>query len=300
MGRSSSLVRTLALRAGQDVDPNHSLTFDFSEYERWVSSKYSNSYRNTILCYSKKYSHLVTAENLRELDLLPATIKNNAIKSLIVLSKFLGKHKEFSERLKSFDIKTSRPDSLSAFLRIFNASNSDVMTWYSSTVPLLRDNEKLFAKLLLYSGLRASEAINSFNLIIELARENKLSEYYDSELNVLCHFKYPKLFIRRTKNCYITFIQPEFLSEISNSQPVTYSAMRKRLERKYLHLRFNELRDKFGTYLLSHGILEVEINLCQGRIPVDIFIRHYWSPKLKELGTRIFKALETMESSLLS
>ena len=300
MGRSSSLVRTLALRAGQDVDPNHSLTFDFSEYERWVSSKYSNSYRNTILCYSKKYSHLVTAENLRELDLLPATIKNNAIKSLIVLSKFLGNFKEFSERLKSFDIKTSRPDSLSAFLRIFNASNSDVMTWYSSTVPLLRDNEKLFAKLLLYSGLRASEAINSFNLIIELARENKLSEYYDSELNVLCHFKYPKLFIRRTKNCYITFIQPEFLSEISNSQPVTYSAMRKRLERKYLHLRFNELRDKFGTYLLSHGILEVEINLCQGRIPVDIFIRHYWSPKLKELGTRIFKALETMESSLLS
>jgi hypothetical protein len=70
--------------------------------------------------------------------------------------------------------------------------------------------------------------------------------------------------------------------------------MRKRLERKHLKTRFNELRDKFGTYLLSHGILEAEINLCQGRIPVDIFIRHYWSPKLKELGIRIFKAMETI------
>ena len=47
-------------------------------------------------------------------------------------------------------------------------SNSDVMTWYKSTIPLLRENERLFAKFLLHSGLRTSEAINSFNLIIRL------------------------------------------------------------------------------------------------------------------------------------
>lgn len=61
-----------------------------------------------------------------------------------------------------------------------------------------------------------------------------------------------------------------------------------------MRLGFNELRDKFGTYLLSHGIFEAEINLLQGRIPVDIFIRHYWSSKLKEIGYRIFKALDTI------
>jgi len=171
---------------------------------------------------------------------------------------------------------------------------------YNEARSKLRENEALFTKFLLHSGLRTSEAIHSFNLIIQLARENNLSEYYDAELQVLCHFKYLNLFIRRTKNCYITFIQPEILSEIAQSKPVTYSMIRKSLERKSMHLRFNELRDKFGTYLLSHGILEAEINLCQGRIPVDIFIRHYWSPKLKELGYRIFKALETIESSLLS
>ena len=300
MGRSSSLVRTLALRAGSDVDLNHELGFNFAEFSNWVKSKYSKSYISTILCYAKKYNHLMKAENVRELDMLPATIKNNVIKSLIILSKFLGCYKEFSERLKSFDIKTSRPDSLSAFLRIFNARNSDITSWYQSTISLLRDNEQLFAKFLLHSGLRTSEAINSFNLIIQLSKEGKLSDYYDSELQVLCHFKYPKLFIRRTKNCYITFIQPDFLKQIAESEPVTYSMMRKRLERKHMHLRFNELRDKFGTHLLNHGILEAEINLLQGRIPVDIFIRHYWSPKLKELGNRIFKVLDAMEKKLHS
>jgi hypothetical protein len=59
-------------------------------------------------------------------------------------------------------------------------------------------------------------------------------------------------------------------------------------------------RDYFGTYLRKHNVTKEEINLLQGRIPSEIFIRHYWSPKLKELGCRIFKALETIERGALS
>jgi hypothetical protein len=100
-----------------------------------------------------------------------------------------------------------------------------------------------------------------------------------------------------TKARYVTFIKPKLVNEVANSQPVSYSSIRKRLERKKIKLRFNELRDYFGTYLLNHGILEAEINLCQGRIPVDIFIRHYWSPKLQELGNRTPKTLEATDKA---
>jgi intergrase/recombinase len=72
--------------------------------------------------------------------------------------------------------------------------------------------------------------------------------------------------------------------------------IRKRLLRNKLKCRINELRDFYGTYLLQHGILEAEINLCQGRIPPSIFIKHYWSPKLSELRDRIFKALEGLDT----
>jgi hypothetical protein len=70
--------------------------------------------------------------------------------------------------------------------------------------------------------------------------------------------------------------------------------MQKRLKRNNIKMRFNELRDIFGTTLVNNGILEIEQDLVCGRIPVSIFIRHYWSPKLKELGNRMFKALETI------
>jgi hypothetical protein len=41
--------------------------------------------------------------------------------------------------------------------------------------------------------------------------------------------------------------------------------------------------------------LEIEQNQVCGRIPIGIFIRHYWSSKLKELGTRVLAATAKIE-----
>ena len=234
--------------------------------------------------------------NVRSIENLSSTIKNNVIKSLIILSKFLGFHEEFKQKLKNHGIRTTAPNSLSSFLRILNANNTDILKWYNEAITVLRKNERIFLEFLLKSGLRKGEAAGSFNKIIELNKSGNLDNYYDSKLNCLCHFKY-KEFIRRTKNCYITFITEDLLNEMANSEPVNYNALRIRLNRKNIKCRINELRDYFGTYLLQHGILEPEINLLQGRIPPSIFIEHYWSPKLTELRDRIFKALRELERS---
>jgi intergrase/recombinase len=241
---------------------------------------------------ARKYCYLIDSDNLRDLELLSNWQRTHAIKALIMLSKYLGKYTEFKAKLNQHGIKMYRTNGLTAFLRILNANSKDTLQWLEQTLPYLREHEQLFAKFLKLSGLRVSEGIASFNLCIKLAKEGRLSEYYDSNLNVLCHFKYPKLFIRRSKACYITFIKPQFLEEIAHSQPVTYASIRKKLERSKIPMRLNELRDIFGTTLVNHGILEIEQNLCCGRIPVSIFIRHYWSPKLAELRDRVFKALE--------
>jgi intergrase/recombinase len=271
---------------------------DYDEFKQWLINKeFSKSYIKNIMPCARKYGYLVNSNSLRELELLGNWSRTHAIKALIMLSKYLGQYTEFKARLQQHGIKMYRTNGLTAFLRILNANNKDTLQWLNQTMPYLRDNEQVFAKFLKLSGLRVSEAITSFNLCIELFKENKLNGYYDASLNVLCHFKYPKLFIRRSKACYITFIKPKLLSEICNSQPVTYASIRKKLERSKIPMRFNELRDIFGTHLVNNGILEIEQNLCCGRIPVSIFIRHYWSPKLKELGKRVFRALESLDNN---
>ena len=264
---------------------------------QWVKGKYSKSYSNNVLNYCKRYGHLINSSNsnLREIELLPNYTKNQVIASLTVLSKFNGTYEQFKGKLKANGVKSARPNSLDAFLRILNATDSDILDYYKKIQPILRSNEQLYIKFLLRTGLRVSEAIHSFNLVIELASNGRLNEYYNEDWSVLQHFKYQNLFIRGNKNCYLSFVSKDFLMQIAKSKPVTYHALHKRLSYKKQPMRFDEFRDFFGTHLINNGILEVEQNLLCGRIPVSVFVRHYWSPKLKELGTRIFKALESIE-----
>ena len=236
--------------------------------------------------------------NLRELEELSPSVRDHVIKALIALSKYLGMYLEFKEHLERYGIKWVRPDSFMSFLRIFNSNNKNVLEWYSSAIPNLESNGKLLLKYLLHSGLRKEEAIKSFNLIVKLHSENRLNEYYDQTLKCLCHFKYPKDFLRNTKNVYVTFITEELLSQIAKSKPITYESIRKKLSRKNIPVKINELRDYYATYLLNHGILHPEIDLLQGRIPPSIFIKHYWSPRLSELRDRTLEALKQLEQAL--
>jgi len=66
------------------------------------------------------------------------------------------------------------------------------------------------------------------------------------------HFKYKEKFIRGTKNCYLTFINKDFLDQIANSQPVSYDIIEARLWYKKQPLKLDEFRDYFGTHLISN------------------------------------------------
>jgi intergrase/recombinase len=224
-----------------------------------------------LLC--QKVAHLLNG-NLRELDLLSASVKNATIKSLIILSKFLGIHQEFKQRLRDYGVKMVRPDVFASFLRIYSNQNSNLLEWYAEAVSVLRKSEKLL-KFLLVTGVRKEEAIMSFNKIIEPSKHSNLSIYYNDEFGVLQHFVFKELFLRNTENLYVSIIEKPLVLEISDSEPVTYEQVRKRLVRHGLKLRINEIRDFYGSFMVRHNLIKEEVDLLQGRIPPSIFLRHY-------------------------
>lgn len=279
------------------IDPTSNLTFNINEFKTYLDQKYSKTSIPPIMCYVRKHYQLLNGD-LRQLEMLSPSVKASAIKALIILSKYLGIYEQFKSRLKDYGIKIARPNGFSSFLRILNASNSDVLKWYSDSLKILRPNEQLYLKLCLMTGVREAEAVMCFNKIIQLSKD-RLNEYYDnlpeSNVRVLCHFKYPKEFIRKTKNVFISMVPEELINQIVDSESVSYQGLAKRLRRAGLKLRINELRDFYGTYLRRHNILSEEVDLLQGRIPMNIFVRHYWSPKLSELKDRVLSALELLE-----
>ena len=170
-------------------------SIDWVGFRAWIFAKYSKAYAPTVHCYARKYAHLLVG-NLRELDLLSASVKNAAIKSLIILSKYLGVHKEFKQRLEEFGIKMYRPDVFASFLRIYNNQITDIDQWYSKAQNVLRPNEKTWQRFLALSGLRKREAITSFNKIVEFSERSNLDGYLNRETGILEHFRFKELFLR--------------------------------------------------------------------------------------------------------
>jgi len=250
--------------------------------------------------YVKKYGSLI--DNPSEINNLPSGIRSNVMKSLINFSKYLGRYETFRSQLKNYGIKwVSSDNSFNSFLAIINNNHSTLGKWYSEALNAISDNEKLWLRFTLLTGLRKTESINSFNLIIKLAGEGKLSEYFNEESGILEHFRYRELFLRNSKNVYISIVTKDLISEIAKSSKVSYGAIRKRLTRNKQNLRIKELRSYFATFLRKHDILAEFIDLLQGRIPRSVFARHYLKIKdVKELVMQVLAITATIERDLLS
>ena len=125
-----------------------------------------------------------------------------------------------------------------------------------------------------------------------------LSDYYNVNTGFLEHFRYPKLFLRNSKNCYISGVPRELLDEISISVKVGYIAIDRRLDIVNLPLRIKQVRSYYATKMRENGLLSEQIVLLQGRVGKSIFLQHYFKQDAKLLSAKITELLPKLEESL--
>jgi len=281
------------------------VSIDYEHYKVYLNSKFNHQYAKLIYTYSIKYQALL--DNPAEIQNIAVSIRSNVLRALVNLAKYLGHYEEFKTSLKQYGIKWAVTDnSFTSFLAIVNNNHSTLGKWYNDALAVLDDNEKLYLRYMVLSGLRKAEGIESFNLIIELAGKGKLSEYWNSNLGILEHFKMldtngKHIFLRRTKNCYLSAITEDLVKDIATSKYVYYTTIRKHLEKHKLTLRIKELRSYYATYLRNNGIISELVDLLQGRIPKDVFCRHYLKIEdMQTLTSQVIGITSKMESSLLN
>jgi intergrase/recombinase len=141
------------------------------------------------------------------------------------------------------------------------------------------------------------EGINSFNLIAGMGSKYS-TEYYNENTKFLEHFRYPKLFLRNSKNCYVSCVPKSLLDEISNSTKVSYVAIDKRLNKANLPMKVKQLRSYYATQMRKAGLLSEQIDLMEGRIGKSIFLMHYFKENPKELSDKILSLLPALEQTL--
>jgi len=279
------------------IAPETLQKINWTEYKEHLLSKYAKGYAIQLFENAQKYNHLL--KKVKDVQLIKPTVRNNIIKALIALSRYQGTYETFKNQMTIQGIKYVRPDPITAFTRIFNSNTHEGLEqWYNQAKAVLCDNERLYLRFMLLSGIRAMEGINSFNLIANM-RDKYTTEYYNEKTGFLEHFRYPKLFLRNSKNCYVSYVPKSLLDEISKSNQVSYIAIDKRLNRAELPMRMKQLRSFYATKMREQGLLSEQIDLMQGRVGKSVFLHHYFKADPLQLSKKILEMLPKLEESFI-
>jgi intergrase/recombinase len=90
------------------------------------------------------------------------------------------------------------------------------------------------------------------------------------------------------------------LLEIAKSADYqSYTSIYVYLRKRGLPMRMNYCRKILGTHLRYCGIESGMVNLLEGRISPEIFVRHYWSPNMKQDIEQVRKSIDSLEHQLI-
>jgi hypothetical protein len=247
--------------------------------------------------YAKRYASCLLDHDFSELLKMNVDKRVHVLKSLAALSKFLGVHDEFIMLVKKYGLKWSAHTDDLIIKRFTKSVNPDeVFEWVRNVKQRFSDLAD-FMDFMAFSGLRFVEAVNAYNLIIKLSREGRLGEYYDSEREILEHFKFKHLFLRRSKKAFITFMPKEVVDRIRFNEPLSADGVQTKVKR-YCGLRFGDIREVHGTLLVRY-LREVEIDFLHGRISTTVFMRNYFNPAwISDLKQRVFSCLREIQSKI--
>jgi hypothetical protein len=269
---------------------------DWAGFEFWVLKEYHPVYaaRNRIH-YAKEYANCLFRGDFCELRLLSDDKRVHVMKALASLSKYLGVHGYFTGLIKGYGLKwASRNADDLIIARLTKPRNSEEMYEWMRRVKQAFPGFALFIDFMAATGLRYVEAVNSWNLIVDLAKRGRLTDYYDEHKQVLEHFRFKDLFIRRSKKAFISFVSIKLIANVAAGDTLGMNALACRVRKRRLTQRFGDIREFHGS-ILTRTHSQPEIDFLHGRVSTGVFMTNYFNPAwISDLGERTLKAAEQL------
>jgi intergrase/recombinase len=273
---------------------------DWVAFENWLLQNHRERIAKDIVSYAKRYAHCLLKRDLSEVAVLRKTLRHHVVKALSNLAKFLGVYEEYRRLVRSYGIswKGRTADEL-IIDRLVKVSSPDEIFEWVKQVKRERFELETFMDFIAVTGLRLEEAVSSYNLIVKLAGENRLGEYYNMEKQTLEHFKFKDAFIRRTKKAFISFAPKTLVQKIAEQTPLKSKFMvQKLIQNRGLPVRFGDVREAWATFM-TQFLRREEIDFLQGRVSANIFMQHYYNPALLgDLQTRAFQGIREIQAKI--
>ena len=270
---------------------------DFKGYKEWLDGQFSHDHASSMLNLSVQFGDLL--QDPSRLLTLPVSRRPYVMRALSNLAKFTGQYEGWQRALRANRISWGGKPAIEVFKTIIDEEGVEERSdeWLTEAVLKLPSRYGLVLVFQRLTGLRIGEACMALTLLVKGSEKG----YYDSELMVLRHFQYPELFLRKSKNVFISFLSPRLTETVAkHGSPVTTEGIHMAFVHSRVKERTTTLRKAFATQLRQAGIPRESIDLLQGRIPRSVFSQHYYRPALKALREQVLNTLQPLEERLLA
>jgi intergrase/recombinase len=255
-------------------------------FKKYLLTIQSDKVAYDTLRYAQRYYLVLAGEGIQEILQQSPDVRKHVMKSMAALSKYMGCYDQWKLIKERYQLKWSQKDGLEAFQAIIDGEHNftAMCDWLKEARTKL---PPAYGDILPYTtltGLRAQEAIHSIHLV-----KTDLDKYRKKD--ILEHYRYPDLFIRRTKKAYVSVVDRDILELASRCGNYSYTAIRMALDERGMTTQMKYCRAIFSTYLRMNRIESELIDLLQGRIPQSVFARHYFRPDFEKSVIRIRKKI---------
>jgi len=163
--------------------------------------------------YAKQFTHVLETGDASGLCRLTPDKRIHVMKAISHMAKFTGNYDKWQKIRQRYNLNWSTgTERLDVFTRFYDENNSldSMIGWLKEAIQVL---PKLYSDCFVFcslTGLRVSEVIE----VIRLLNSESITsnDYYNQERQCLEHFKYPQIFLRRTKAAYISIVDDEIIA----------------------------------------------------------------------------------------
>lgn len=218
------------------------------------------------------------------------------MKALSSLARYTGAQSDWLAIRQRYGLQWSTgTEKIDAFTRFFDDSKDldTMMGWLKEALQVLPARYANFFLFCTLTGMRASEAVEAVRLL-----HSSSTSYYNPEKQVLQHYRFPDIFIRRTKAIYISIVNDEIIDIARKiDKTPTLNSLKMALKHRHLSMQLKYCRKIYASWLHRCGISSDLIDMLQGRIGKKIFLKHYLTPSA-DYKAQVLQALEQLQCQL--
>jgi hypothetical protein len=285
---------------------------DWNQFQQFLLQRTNAKTTGERIRYAKQFVNVLQTGDAQPLLSVSPDKRIHAMKGLASLSRFLGCYDTWLAIRQRYNLKWSTGnESLAAFERFFDDSKTldTMLQWVREAIRVLPADMGEIIRFNCLTGLRPNEAIAAISLLnlqknvsnnpgTTVSRAHT-PQYYNPERQCLEHFRFPEIFLRRTKSAYISIVDNQLLLGIARNvrKIPRYEVLRFRCVRAGLEFHMGYCRKIFGSWLRQAGIASETVDLLQGRVPRTVFARNYFTPSVQYRQT-VLNALDKLQSAI--